>query len=268
MSQLIARALFGFITLTVSSSFMILNAQQMEHCDPNGFCKPAPLDQTTESQPTKEKNMKIYYVGDPMCSWCWGIANHLTQFQDYLAKENIEYDIIVGGLRPGGGDPWNEQLKGYLKKAWKTIHERTGQPFKFDLLEAEQFHYDTEPSCRAVVTAKHFLDSSAQVSEFFKAIQYKFYAQNEDPKTDEFYRSITADFNIDYEAFLSKFHSEELKEQTKGEFVLNREWGVGGYPSLVIEYEDKLYSLANGYASYEDLVKRMGTFSKKIVEQN
>ncbi|MFQ5523922.1 MAG: DsbA family protein, partial [Acidimicrobiia bacterium] len=39
---------------------------------------------------------KLIYVGDPMCSWCWGFAPEIEDLADEYPVE-----VVVGGLRPG-----------------------------------------------------------------------------------------------------------------------------------------------------------------------
>ena len=151
----------------------------MENCE-DGMCQPGSL-QIPMAKTEKRKSQEVIYVGDPMCSWCWGISDHLKELQKYLHEEGIDYNIIVGGLRPGGGDPWNQEMKNFLKHHWDEVNQRSGQPFGSRLFELDHFDYDTEPSCRAVVTAKHILDMGG-VSSFFEEVQRKFYVENEEGK--------------------------------------------------------------------------------------
>ncbi len=236
----------------------------MENCDENGVCRPAPLE-SGHIEEAKPKAFEIIYIGDPMCSWCWGISNHLKRLQEYTSDHELGFDVILGGLRPGGGDPWDDQMKAFLKHHWEEVNKRSGQPFGDRLFRLEQFDYDTEPSCRAVVTAKHFLDTKG-VMEFFEAVQRKFYVDNEDPKEDQFYASICEQFNIDFGYFKRLFHSTETAKATHEEFVTNRKWGVSGYPTLVLRHNEQLYLISNGYAEYELMVERIEALKLKIAE--
>lgn len=57
----------------------------------------------------------LFYVGDPMCSLCLGMSDVLKKIQNFCTKESIKFNVILGGLRIGGGDPWNDQFKGFLR---------------------------------------------------------------------------------------------------------------------------------------------------------
>lgn len=229
------------------------------------YCRPAGFSTEEYSAEIDQQVQKIIYVADPMCSWCYGMASELRKLKAYFETQrpNILFTLTVGGLRPGGGDEWNSSFKATLKEHWKQIHEKTGQPFSHKLLEKEKFNYDTEPSCRAVVSARQ-LNPEKELS-FFNAIQHKFYTESEDPTEADFYHSICLNHNIDFTDFLELFFSDEIKELTQREFIMNREWGVTAYPTIIFQKEDDLYAIARGYTSFEALKKQIEKIDNKVV---
>jgi len=195
--------------------------------------------------------LTIIYVGDPMCSWCWGIAPALKQLKDHYQKEQIPFQIVVGGLRPGGGDPWNDQMKDFLRHHWDEVLARSGQPFGYALLKLEHFNYDTEPACRAVVAARSWLKEKEL--DFFEAIQRKFYVDSQDPGQVKFYGSICDKFQVEFSKFQKSFANKVIKDQTQEEFNLNRKWGIRGYPSVLVNKGGQMYMVTNGFASFEQM---------------
>ena len=155
---------------------------------------------------------------------------------------------MLGGLRPGRGEPWNDHMKSFLRHHWQEVNTRSGQPFSYDLLELESYDYDTEPACRAMVDYRSL--KQANDLEFFESIQCSFYAESQDPKSAEFYRPICESFNIDFETFLSLWNSEPIKQQTQKEFMTVREWGIRGYPSVVFKHGKDLHLIAGGYTTF------------------
>ena len=200
-------------------------------------------------------NMKIIYVGDPMCSWCWGIAPGLMQLKEHFAKEKIDFEIIVGGLRPGGGDAWDDKMKEFLKHHWQEVNAKSGQPFGYSLFDKENFNYDTEPACRAIVTAKNW--PSVDLLSFFEAIQRKFYVDSEDPNEPVFYKDICEKFGVNFDDFKSDFLSSEAKNKTNEEFMLNRQWGIRGYPAVLVQSNNQLNLIANGFSTFEEMKERV-----------
>lgn len=230
-----------------------------DFCDPvTGECTPVSLEGETNS--TLNDSSEIIYVGDPMCSWCWGISNHLHELKSHFSA--YKFSIVLGGLRPGGGEPWDDNFKSFLMHHWQEVTARSGQPFGYKLFDRGNFNYDTEPPCRAVVVAKKWLGED--VLAFYEAVSRKFYVDNEDPGTPSFYQSICEKFEIPFDDFLKAFNSEDAKYQTKQDFLLNRQWGVRGYPTVLFKYQDQLYQINHGYAEFES----MKGVIEKVVSSN
>ncbi len=166
----------------------------MTKCDPvTGVCLLPEQDGPVDcAVPTVRHGWAVHYVGDPMCSWCWGISPTVSAVEAFCAAQGIDFSITMGGLRAGGGDPWNETFKSFLRNEWRHIGQTTGQPFGFTLLESEYFNYDTEPACRAVATVKLLQARHqfpvAKLLKFFTAIQHKFYVEGQDTHTGGFLR--------------------------------------------------------------------------------
>lgn len=220
-------------------------------CDPEtGLCTPAPLGDSSDATVFRD-DVEIIYVGDPMCSWCWGISPALNRLEQAAEANGIPYRIVLGGLRPGGGEPWNEEMKKFLAHHWEEVTKRSGQPFGDKLFQRDTFNYDTEPSCRAVVTART-MDPAVE-SRFFELVQFRFYVLNEDPKEVSFYEPICEETGLDFIRFSSLFASQEMKDATMQDFRLNRGWGVTGYPTVVFRKGDQLIAIARGYAEFDQM---------------
>lgn len=220
-----------------------------QYCDPQtGECTPADLNGALDSTHKKAEG-EIIYVGDPMCSWCWGISNHLQELKSHFS--DAKFSIVLGGLRPGGGDPWDDNFKAFLKHHWEEVTARSGQVFGYELFDRKSFNYDTEPPCRAVVVARKWLGDD--VLGFYEAVSKRFYVDNEDPGVTSFYESICEAFEIPFDEFLLAFESEEAKYQTNQDFLLNRQWGVTGYPTVLFKYQEQLYQINHGYSEFESM---------------
>lgn len=231
-------------------------------CDlETGTCSVAELKNDPYLEKNEQFELSLVYIGDPMCSWCWGISKTLKQVREYAINNGIGFSLITGGLRPGGGDAWTEDFKRFLAKEWKHIEQTTHQPFSYKLLEREHFNYDTEPSARAVCIARRLWQGKDSNDEkllaFFSAIQYKFYVHGEDPNEIEFYRSICHDVELDFQIFTEKFGLAESKKESYAEFELNRSWGVRGFPSFAIRKDKAVNIIGSGHISLEQLIHAM-----------
>lgn len=225
------------------------------NCDPvTGLCTIPDYDLPSEPITWKEGE-EIIYIGDPMCSWCWGISPELNALKRYGEAQSIPFSIVMGGLRPGGGEEWNDEFKGYLKHHWEEVSKRSGQPFGYELFDLSHFNYDTEPACRAAVTARTMAPEKALT--FYELVQHHFYVKSGDPKEVNFYRPICDELSMDFGQFSALFESEEMQQSTAQDFAQSRRWGVRAFPSVVFRKDDQLYLIAQGYSTYEHLKARI-----------
>lgn len=240
------------------------------NCDiETGTCSIGDLSPKNPLQ-TKEylHDMSLIYIGDPMCSWCWGSSGVVKEARASALEKGIQFSAIVGGLRPGGGDEWNDTIKRFLRKEWGNIQHATKQPFSFKILDREEFNYDTEPSCRAVVVARDMWqgidDNDQKLLDFFSAIQYKFYVGGEDPTTLDFYKSICIEHGIDFEKFSEIFESTEAKDKTHEEFLLNRSWNIKGFPSFALRVGNQVTPIGSGYMQIDTINQAIQTAISKV----
>lgn len=198
----------------------------------------------------------LYYVGDPMCSWCYGFAPEISTLKERL-PEDIAFQLVLGGLRPNGTQTM-EELSDFLRHHWEEIATLTGQPFRYDILQQGDFIYNTEPACRAVVVARQLAPDHEL--DFFKAIQAAFYAQNKNPHDVETYLEIARHFEIDVHQFRRLFESKEFQQLTNMDFQIAASMGVRGFPSLVLKKGEQLYLVSNGYQKASALLEKIAEF--------
>ncbi len=65
---------------------------------------------------------QLIYVGDPMCSWCWGFAPVKRRIEEQC-QGRAEVSLVVGGLRPFTTEPQDDQRKTFLREHWQEIGE-------------------------------------------------------------------------------------------------------------------------------------------------
>lgn len=196
------------------------------------------------------KKKEIVAVLDPMCSWCWGFEPVLQKLRDELSDE-VEFSLILGGLRNSGEQIWDDAFKSYLGEHWMNVQQKTGQEFNLDFFEREAFDYDTEPACRAVVTVRT-LNKTKQFS-FLNALQEAFYLRGEDITQIDVMADIAAAEGVDRSEFTKLFASDAMKEKTKADVYKARSMGANVFPSVVLIDEEGHLCVIKGYRSYEEL---------------
>jgi putative protein-disulfide isomerase len=119
----------------------------------------------------------LIYVADPMCSWCWGFSPVLEEMT-HRYHDRVSFQLVMGGLRPGNTERFDESRRAYILQHWHAVHKRTGQPFNFEFQMGPTFTYDTEPASRATVVTRQLVPGQEWV--FLKRVQEAFYVQNFD----------------------------------------------------------------------------------------
>ncbi len=190
---------------------------------------------------------EVIFVGDPMCSWCYGFGPELTKLRDAL--KGIPFFMIMGGLRDG--EIFDEtRLKNHLGY-WQAVHEATGLPFDDTALSQKDFNYTTEPACRAVVTVRAL--EPAKEYAAYTALQHAFYAQGKDITQQAIIADVIASIGVDRAAFIELFTSDKMHKATAAEKQKARTYGVSSFPTLIIIDKQGHMSQIRGYKKFEEL---------------
>ena len=205
-----------------------------------------------------QSDMKLIYIGDPMCSWCYGFSPELEEIVTHY-KGTLGLEIVMGGLRPYHNEPI-ANMKEFLSHHWEDVGKASGQPFAYGILDRADLNYDTEPPCRASVIVRH-LDSDKELA-FFQETQKAFYFKNRDMNQSATYHDILTNLGLDVEKFDKLFDSEEYKMAVKKDFERSRELGVSSFPTLLLDNGQDIVVVARGYAKSAAVVKNIDKLIK------
>jgi putative protein-disulfide isomerase len=197
---------------------------------------------------------ELIYFSDPMCSWCYGFSTVLRRLQQEWGKD-LHISFILGGLRPWEKDAMSQEMKEMVKHHWHQVASRTGQPFDYGFFNRQGFVYDTEPSCRAVVTVRELFPGAE--ADFLGRVQSAFYAQNRDTTDAHILADLAEEAGLDRAKFEEAFRSEEMRLATEGDFSVTQQLGIRGFPTTVLQHEEQLKLLAPGFMGFEDLNARL-----------
>lgn len=199
---------------------------------------------------------EVIYVGDPMCSWCYGFTHVIGELRAKYG-DRAKFSLVMGGLRPDGTHVVDQRYSDFLKGHWHEIAERTGQPFSLSILSRTGWIYDTEKACRAVVTMRLMQPGSEWA--YFVAAQTAFYRDNHDPNDPESFARLAQGCGIDGQGFLRSYLGDEARAATQDDFRWARSVGIDSFPTVALRDEHGLAALTIGYqplARLEPLLDR------------
>lgn len=214
--------------------------------------------------------MNLIYVGDPMCSWCYGFGKELSAVVE--AAPELSMQIVVGGLRAGGTEVLDEEGKRFRLSHWARVEAASGLPFNRDALMARQgFVYDTEPVCRAVVAARLIAPEAPQL-DVFRALQRTFYVDGLDTTDAATLARVTAEaltaagHATRAETVWDKYQSATTIQETRKDFRMARGWGISSFPALLAEVDGALHVVVPGYSSAAEVRAGLEALGHRFVD--
>ncbi|MES2229043.1 MAG: DsbA family protein [Pseudomonadota bacterium] len=205
--------------------------------------------------------MNLIYVGDAMCSWCYGFAKPLDELlADPGDTAPLQMALVMGGLRPFTTEPIAPERADELAGHWKRVAEASGQPFAQapnTALHRPGFVYDTEPAARATVTVRSLWPQQAW--RYFKAVQHAFYAEGRNVTEPRVLADVAEQLDLPRAEFGKAFASQKMRDATLQDFQQSQAWGIRGFPTLVAEHGDHLHLVGSGFMPIGTLREHLAT---------
>lgn len=197
----------------------------------------------------------LYYIHDPMCSWCWGFRATWSQVQDALTgKVNIQY--VLGGLAADTDQPMPENMQISIRENWRKIQQEIpGTEFNYDFWSQCQPRRSTYPACRAIVACG--MQQVQLKKKMLLAIQQAYYLQAKNPSDENVLIQIAKDIGLDCETFANDLNSDECKSELDNDLLLTRDLYVSSFPSLVLSCNHVISNIRIDYTSSEAILKQI-----------
>lgn len=196
--------------------------------------------------------MVIYYVADPMCSWCWGFAPVLEAVRRTL-PHGLELRYIMGGLAPDSDEPMPAQTREYVQNAWREVEATTGARFNWDYWKKCTPRRSTYPACRAALAAG--LQDALQ--PMFAALQRAYYLEARNPSDTDTHLHLAAELGLDSGCFAADLASQQVQDLLEEHFVQRRMLQVREFPSLLLEKDHSYHWIMRGWATADQVIERL-----------
>ncbi len=191
----------------------------------------------------------LYYIHDPMCSWCWGFSPVWKQIQQHLPK-TVNVQTVMGGLAPDSDEPMPPEMQEYIKGNWARIQQAIPDTeFNYDFWEKCQPRRSTYPACRAVLAAKkQGIEYDALMTD---AIQRGYYLEAKNPSDNDVLISLAGKIGLDATVFAQDLESKNIQSLLEQDLRLYQQLavstGVAGFPSLALKTESGLTEVPRNY---------------------
>jgi len=198
--------------------------------------------------------MKLYYVLDPMCSWCWGFRQ---VFQQLLGKlpSDVQVQYVMGGLAPDSDEPMPNKTRSYVQSQWRAVAHASNANFNWDFWKKCQPRRSTYPACRAVIAAGQ--QDEDKLPEMIDAIQHAYYQQARNPSDLHTLVELADEIGLDAGQFTKDIHSPKVEQQLEVDFQLRQQLSVRSFPSLRLEHQQQIKDIKIDYLDTQKLLKQI-----------
>lgn len=174
----------------------------------------------------------LYYVHDPMCSWCWGFRPVWQELKEQL-NDNITIKYVLGGLAPESDLPMPLAMQTTISNTWRKIQQEIpGTKFNYNFWSECRPRRSTYPACRAIIACR--MQKPELELEMLLAIQQAYYLHAKNPSDKDVLTQLASDIGLNAEVFAKDVESDICQKLLFDELQEARRLYVHSFPSLVL----------------------------------
>jgi len=197
----------------------------------------------------------LYYIHDPMCSWCWGFEKTWHQVKQSLPK-SITVQYVLGGLAPDSHQAMSDEMRQYIQKNWLKIQQEIpGTDFNFDFWEKCSPMRSTYPACRAVIAAKN--QDKKLEKTMINAIQNAYYLQAQNPSEPATLIQLAISIGLDQQQFIQDLNSSTTQKQLESDINLSKSLQSRGFPALIFSKNNVNYIINIDYNNSKAILEQI-----------
>ena len=202
-------------------------------------------------------NNTLYYIHDPMCSWCWAFKPTWHKVLKELPS-HINVNYLLGGLAPDSDLPMPLDTQKYIQDNWIKIQKNIpGTEFNYDFWILNEPRRSTYLSCRAVISAKkQHPDFEVLMTE---RIQKAYYLNALNPSNEDILINIARDIGLNEDLFKEDLKSSEVNDLLLNQIHTTKTMPINGFPSLVLVRENNLERINIDYLNSTYIINQIIT---------
>ena len=206
-------------------------------------------------------NTYLFYIHDPMCSWCYAFSRSWAALQQDL-PDHIEVVYLLGGLAPDTTEPMPIAMQKTIQQAWQRIEQTVpGVSFNWEFWSRNTPIRSTYPACRAILAARKQRVENDQ--EMMQAIQMAYYQRAKNPSLPETLLECANEIGLDVKIFAEDFVSAAIAKELQQEIQQARNMGVNSYPSLRLMHDNAVVPISIDYRNHQTMLDEINLFVEK-----
>jgi putative protein-disulfide isomerase len=211
--------------------------------------------------------MKLIYIYDALCGWCYGFSSTIQSFyQEY--DHELELEVVSGGMVTGSRIGLIGEVASYISWAYKDVEQRTGVKFGEDFLNKTlkdgKAIFSSIPPAIALSVFKSQLPHKSL--DFAERLQKAVYFDGIEPENYAAYGTLAQEFGLDATDFVSQMQESASLKAAEKDFAYTAQLQVSGFPTVFIQHGNKIAVIARGFLPLEHLQKNYTIAKQKISE--
>lgn len=197
---------------------------------------------------------QLIYVHDPMCSWCWAFAPTWRDLEAYCQARGLSTRYLLGGLAPDTDQPMPLAQRQTIEGYWRRIQQVVpGTRFNFDFWTQCTPRRSTYPACRAVIAARE----QGRENDMIQALQEAYYLNAQNPSDESTHLALAQQLGMNTAQYQNTLTSANTQAVLQQEIMQARQWGVQGFPSLLLMHDDLLLNVPISYANVQEQIHQL-----------
>lgn len=203
------------------------------------------MTQPEVAQQTRHGDSVLYYIHDPMCSWCWGFKPVLRQLSQQLPAD-VRLEYVLGGLAADNDQPMIPEMQQQIAVTWKHIQQVIpGTEFNFEFWSKCQPRRSTYIACRAVIVAQQLQPGRGLA--MLDAIQNAYYLQAKNPSDTATLVSLAEQLGLEIAQFEQQLNAEQTQQVLQQQIDFARRIGADSFPSLYLLHRQDYHGIVLDY---------------------
>jgi len=201
------------------------------------------------------ENNTLYYIYDPMCSWCYAFEQSLSELKKDLPPQLV-FKSILGGLAADNPAPMPLETQKMVQQAWQRIEKILPTiHFNFNFWEKNTPQRSTYPACRAILAA---MQQGSTLADLMRTtIQKAYYQEAKNPSLQAVLIDCATEINLDTLLFKHDLNSPKIYNQLQEQIQFSQFLTVNSYPSLRLSLNNELYTLPINYTEAEPILRHI-----------
>jgi len=201
------------------------------------------------------ENNTLYYIYDPMCSWCYAFEASLTEIKATLPSL-LTFKSVLGGLAPDSNHTMPVETQTMVQRAWHKIEQSVPSiQFNFDFWSKNTPIRSTYPACRAILAAE--LQGSDFTDAMRKSIQKTYYQDAQNPSLNSVLLRCAESTQLNKQQFTDDFFHADTQQALTDHIQFSHTLSARSYPSLRLVINQEIHTIPINYTQAQVSIQKI-----------